>query len=395
MIEFKYRQQLRGSSAEIRDLEASLRQSYINKELAWQKVQQEALELQKKQEKAIEAQLTEALRQQAIREEEEDEKREVLEKIKFRMRLDGQTKERQLELNDANVDFLQQKEMIDAVISEVKAEERNKMIETTVKKQMALEEIQEFIESRKIFVVHEQERVARENEQIRAFIAKKDAWAAEHEKILKERKIMKSQVVQKLAEDIAARQANQRHIEALVHELNEGRQRELDKLAQRQELETEIRRRLDIRQGNDIAKAYRDQVRAKEKLEDDIWKARIIADSEEAAKLHQMSIQKRRMKILEVRKEAEVALAERQRLREVAKMKEQLYWKKERDYARKCASMLEEERMRLWKEHAPNLIGFLPTRLLDEEDMENLARQNTEFLFKNNHDFRQKFANNY
>ena len=52
-----------------------------------------------------------------------------------------------------------------------------------VKKQVAQDEIQEFIESQKIFVIKDQERVLRENEAIKAFIAKKEAWTEEQNKI--------------------------------------------------------------------------------------------------------------------------------------------------------------------------------------------------------------------
>ena len=55
IAEFKKRQQLRENSVVIRELEAKLRQAYINKELAYQKKHKETIELQRQQDILLEA----------------------------------------------------------------------------------------------------------------------------------------------------------------------------------------------------------------------------------------------------------------------------------------------------------------------------------------------------
>ena len=99
--EFKKRQQIRENSVEIRELETKLRQAYINQELAVQKKQKETVAFQMKQEKLLEAKLIEEQRKQVIQEEKEVEKKEMLEKIKFKQRLDGQLDEKQTKINKA------------------------------------------------------------------------------------------------------------------------------------------------------------------------------------------------------------------------------------------------------------------------------------------------------
>ena len=54
-----------------------------------------------KQEKILEAKLIEEQRKQVIQEEKEMEKKEMLEKIKFKQRLDGQLDEKQTKINKA------------------------------------------------------------------------------------------------------------------------------------------------------------------------------------------------------------------------------------------------------------------------------------------------------
>ena len=108
-----------------------------------------------------------------------------------------------------------------------------------------------------MFVVREQERVSAENEAIKVFINKKEAWKEEQEKIQKEIKVKKHDEVQKLGELLEFERINEREREALMHELHEGRQRDRDRIHERQELEQEIRKRLKFRHANEIALEYR------------------------------------------------------------------------------------------------------------------------------------------
>ena len=382
IAEFKKRQQLRENSVEIRELEAHLRQAYINKELAYQKKHKETLAFQRQQEILLEAQLAEENRRQYVKEEEEAEKKDALEKIKYKQKLDGQVQEKQDSIHRAYQAFLQEKQVIDDIIAKVKAEERKKVIESLVKKQVAQEEIQEFIESQKKFVVFEKERVSRENEEIKRFIARKDAWVAEQEKVQSERRVLKNDAVQRLGEELEARRVADREKEALLHELNERRQVERERMNEALDIEREIRRRLNFKQANDIAKAYRDKQLAKIKAEDEMWKRRIMDEAEKAAKLDQMSDQKRRMKMLEVRREADKLLEERQKQREVERAEEALFWMEQKEVDRMREDMIEEERQKILKEHAEKLIGFLPTQVLSEEDLEMLGRSNVKILYK-------------
>ena len=382
IAEFKKRQQLRENSVEIRELEAHLRQAYINKELAYQKKHKETLAFQRQQEILLEAQLAEENRRQYVKEEEEAEKKDALEKIKYKQKLDGQVQEKQDSIHRAYQAFLQEKQVIDDIIAKVKAEERKKVIESLVKKQVAQEEIQEFIESQKKFVVFEKERVSRENEEIKRFIARKDAWVAEQEKVQSERRVLKNDAVQRLGEELEARRVADREKEALLHELNERRQVERERMNEALDIEREIRRRLNFKQANDIAKAYRNKQLAKIKAEDEMWKRRIMDEAEKAAKLDQMSDQKRRMKMLEVRREADKLLEERQKQREVEKAEEALFWMEQKEVDRMREDMIEEERQKILKEHAEKLIGFLPTQVLSEEDLEMLGRSNVKILYK-------------
>ena len=383
IAEFKKRQQLRENSVIIRELEAKLRQAYINKELAYQKKHKETLEFQKRQEILLEAKLAEEKRRQYVQEEKESEKKDVLQKIKYKQKLDSQIEEKQESINQAYQAFLKEKKVIDDIIVKVKEEERKKVIEALVKKQVAKEEIHDFVQAQKKFVVFEKERIDKENEEIEKFMARKDAWIAEQVKVQNERRVLKHDAVQKLGEELEAKRVEHREREELLHELNEQRQLEVDRIKEAHDIEREIRRRLNFKQSNDIAKEYRDRQLAKIKAEDEMWKRKIMDEAEKAAKLDQMGDQKRRMKMLELRRDADALLAERQRQREVEKVEEKLFWAEQNEAERLRDELIEEERQKILKEHADKLIGFLPTQVLSEEDLERLGRSDVALLYKN------------
>ncbi len=307
---------------------------------------------------------------------------QVLEQIKYKKNLDHQLDEKQDKLNQLYQDFLKEKAVIDSIIADVKAEQRNKVIQVLVKKQVAKEEIQHFIQSQKVFVQLEQDRIERENEEIKAYIAGRDAWVTEQNKIMDEKRVLKHDQVQALGQKLEAERQAEAQKEALLHELNEGRQRDLDKVKDRHELELEVRKRLDFRRCNDLNLSYKARLKAMEKAEDEAWKARIMAEAEKEAKLEQMSQAKRRMKMLELKREADRLLSERQKEREIQNMEEKLYWASLKAEEEEREALIEEERRKLLEEHAEKLMGFLPHGVLSEEDFERLGLKDIRFLYK-------------
>ena len=63
---------------------------------------------------------------------------------------------------------------------------------------------------------------------------------------------------------LEAQRVDERQKESLLHELHEGRQKEIDKIKERQILEQEIRKRLDFRHCNEIALDYKVDLVSKE-----------------------------------------------------------------------------------------------------------------------------------
>ena len=362
----------RANNVDLRYLESKLRLAYINKSRAAQLAEKELQKRQELEEKILEGELHEKERQQRIEEEEEAEKREAREKIRYQWALDQQMQEQQAARDRALIEFLSEKKKIDEIIARVKHEQREKMLEALVKKEVEKRSIKEFMESRKIFVRLEQERVERENERIVAYWRDKNAWTERQAELEKERRKLKNESVLKLAEEIQRQELEEKEKESLMHELQEGRIREEEKIREWQEMEMQIRKKLMLKDSNEMAMRYREEQKERERLEDEEWRRQMLEKMAEDDRLEQMSNQKRRLKQIEHRRALDELMISRKKLKEEEKLSEEQFWAEQKESERAMEAIVREERKKLLMAHASNLVGFLPGNILDESDLEYL-----------------------
>ena len=204
----------RESNVEIRELEAKLRQAYVNRALAVQVRQKELSDQREKEEQEVEHQRQEVLRLQALEADRLEEQKSKVESLKLQKALDAQLEDRKkseeanfryyilrkigclkicaliLILKNLNLDrqFLVEKKLIDEIISRVKEEEKQRLVVAMKKKQVEADTIREFVETQKLWAEQENRRNDEENRQIIHFIEKKDRWRAEQEAIAKDRR---------------------------------------------------------------------------------------------------------------------------------------------------------------------------------------------------------------
>lgn len=107
--------------------------------------------------------------------------------------------------------------------------------------------------------------------------------------------------------------------------------------------------------------------------EDRLFREEQMRQLAERDKLEQLSVEAKRRKKLEHRKEIESCLAQRrfQKAEEMARLV-QLRALEIQDEEMK-QRMIEEERIKMLKEHAQALIGFLPKGILRESDREHIS----------------------
>lgn len=138
-------------------------------------------------------------------------------------------------------------------------------------------------------------------------------------------------------------------------------------------MEVELRRRIETRLMLDQQRQD-NQVRFMHEQEEDrlffLETMKVLAEKD---KLDQLSNERRRQKMMEHRKEIQELLEQRKnnRVEEVAG-KLRAREMDEREEQRR-EELIEEERIKMLKEHAAALIGFLPRGILRESDREFLA----------------------
>jgi len=381
-VERKKRQQLRESNVEIRDLEAKLRQAYVNRALAVQVKQKELADQQEKADREADHHQQEVVRLQAMEAERLEEQKAKVESLRLQKSLDAQMAERQKVQESDFQQFLVEKKLIDEIIAKVKEEERARMVDAMRKKQVEADTIREFVESQKVWAELESRRNDEENREIIAFINKKDQWRNEQDTIAKDRRSLKNESVLRLASSMHSRQKEEDERVRLMHELYCGRMEEGERVSEREEVEREVRRRMNLRQSNDLAREVRRRQLEATKQEEEAWKKKCAEEYEREAKLEQMSDQKRRMKRLEFQREAARNVEERRAVKEAEARAEAQFWRHQREQQAANEQAIEAERVRLLREHAKRLIGFMPPGLINSKDLEMLADEDITLLYK-------------
>ncbi|ERL94884.1 hypothetical protein D910_12157 [Dendroctonus ponderosae] len=176
--------------------------------------------------------------------------------------------------------------------------------------------------------------------------------------------------------------------EDILQELMVEEQKEALERRHREEIEKQIRQRIEVRESlTEQLKEKEDRCR-QEAIEDGKYKQQLLDKLAEDEKLEQMSAQKKRMKMLQLRRDIEQMMIDRRQQR-AEEMQRLIRLKEQEDQQMKNRSVgglnkcirifafrnkiIEEERIRLLKTHVKNLVGYLPKGLLKPNDLPHLA----------------------
>lgn len=160
--------------------------------------------------------------------------------------------------------------------------------------------------------------------------------------------------------------------ENILTELRALENEEFEEERARAQIEKELRRRIEMRFILEEQKRESIQKKKYQEEEDRLFREETMKQLAERDKIEQLSIEAKRRKKLEHRKEIEECLEQRrlQKAEEMARLV-QLRVLEEHDEEMK-QRMIEEERIKMLKEHAQALIGFLPKGILRESDREHI-----------------------
>jgi len=371
--EDKIRQKICQSSPELRALAAKLDQAYINKERAAQVAEKN---LQRKEDEYAKAKAQEDLMEEK-RYLKDLEKKELLDdqlsKLRYQKQLDDQLQMMEQERGKVFKQFMIEKEQIDEVVRKIRRENEEATIKKMEKKMATNQQIEEFKSSQQVWREIEENRIREENEQIGKFVEYKDHRDEEIKRQTKDRRQLKNESVIRLAEDMQKQQDIKREHEDILFELNEGRKLEEDNFKDQLEMENNIKKRMYLREANELASKYKKQREEKEKAEEEKYKQMMLEKFANDDKLEQMNAQRRRMKKEEHKRAVQHLLEERKMKREAEKGQDVEQSKEKEREEEETQKIIEEERMRLLQQNIDRLVGHIPKGVLSQVDIDALG----------------------
>jgi len=268
---------------------------------------------------------------------------------------------------------MMEKEQIDEVVRKIKRENEEATIKKMQKRLATNQQIEEFKSSQQVWRQIEEERINEENKQLLQFVKYKEQRDEEIKRKAKERREVKNESVLRLAEDIKKQQDVQREREEILFELNEGRKLEEENFKDQLEIENNIKKRLHLREANELASKYKKQREEREKEEEEKYKQMMLDKFAEDDKLEQMNAQRRRMKREEHKRSVQILLEERQRKRQADKEQQKEENKEKEREEEETRRIIEEERMRILKQNIDRLVGHVPKGVLSQDDIDALG----------------------
>lgn len=367
----KLRQQIRGNSVELRELEAKLRAGYVNRERAAQRAEKtaRACEIKKRDEEILE--LMQKEYHKAIEMEKELQQQRWEESVRYHEGLEHQLQEQEKAKQEQYEEFLKEKLMIDEIVRKIYAEDQ-KELQSRLEKQKATQEyVEEFMKKREDWKEYERKLMEEENMNIMQFAKEQQSREEARMTQKKQKQEATSAVQQKLSNQLAEKRAAMEEMDRIRSELYMEEQEETERQKDASLLRKRIQQRLDLQKVSRQQMEMKARRKDAEKEEEEEFRRQMLAKFSEDDRLEQMNAQRRRMKQQEHKRAVEALIDERRQLHAMDKerdLQEQAELDRMEAFRRQ---IIEEERQRLLQEHATKLLGYLPKGVLrNDQDLD-------------------------
>lgn len=274
--DLKMKQRVVETSHEIRELEAQLKQAYMNKERHVQVAEKERqIDLAQQKERVVDEQM-ELERQRGIMAEAYREHARRQDLLSAADDIKGQMAEAEVRRQQAYMEFLKEKAQVDAIISKIQAEDEAEQLARLQKRVETREYIEGFVQEKEHFKRQRLAALEEENRQILQFAAYKAARDEAEEAKKAGRQEERDRIAESIAADIRARNAQRDELELLRNELNEQEAEEKRLADERGEFEKRVRMRLEMQRANAYQKQLKAMQREEEKAEEDVFRAEMV-----------------------------------------------------------------------------------------------------------------------
>lgn len=308
-----------------------------------------------------------------VQQEREREKRQEADKQKFRESLQQQMQETFARKRVKYEQFLREKQIIDAIVQRLQEERLEDLQMKAERIQAALEDMRNIKQNKELYKVNQAKINDEENCRITEYLREKEMVEQQQTQLRKELLTKKTELSDRLSSNLEAIRLETRRKEELLVELHMKELREREEAKLRKDLEAQLRRRIEVRLDLEKQREHLWIRREQDKEEERLYREQQLQELAERDKLDLLSNEMKRRKQIEHRQEIRQILDQRrqQRIDELNALKGE-YDRDLRD-ADSLRKMIEEERIKLLREHATELIGFLPIGLLRETDAQHIS----------------------
>lgn len=315
----------------------------------------------------------------ALKEDEQKAIQTWKEKEQFRKTLQHQMTETFNRKRVRYEEFLREKVWIDEIASRLQEEQLQEVERKMRRIQEASQDIKEFRREKDRYNAKQKKATEEENQRISKYLHDKDIHDLREENERKEKLKQKTEITEKLTKHLEEIETETRHRRDLVVDLNIKELQEREELRLRQKLEEQLRRRVQVRLELEKQREFKWIRQQQEKEEERLYKEEQLRIMAENDRLELLSNEMKRRKQIEHRKAVE-ELLELRRQRRVQEMNEaKKRHDEELDEAQRIREMIEEERIKILKEHAQEVIGFLPIGILRQSDAQQLPLPTKDF----------------
>lgn len=360
---------VRAEAPELRELEQKLRAAYMNQERRKQLEEKNILDEQERERQAIADLQMEAARIRECRAEESKGSQRRTEALAAKQILKEQMAEQDEAKAAAYAEFIKEKAMVDEIISKIMEEEKQEALAKMAKRNETVEYIRNYLSENEVLKAEEKQRlddediaIARYAESVRM---REGAAAAAKAAVEQE----KDRIFQKISKDILRKQAEEEEMLELQIELANEEAEEKRIQADRAALEKRLRDRMEMMAANEYQKKLKMERLRQQEAEEEDFRRRMMDKFADDERIEQMNAQKRRMKMMEHKREVDRLLEERRSMYEREKEVELEDQEEEERRAQALRSLIEEERKKILAEAAGKLgLAYMPRGVLSSKE---------------------------
>lgn len=364
----KMRQQVRENSVELRELEKKLKAAYMNKERAAQIAEKDAIKYEQMKRDAEIAKTMMEEHERMTKEENAAEDRRNKLKVQYYLDLEKQLEEEEKKKQEAYEQLLKEKLMIDEIVRKIYEEDQLERQQKLEKMNATRRYIEEFQKEQALWRKKKREEMEEENRKIIEFAnmqqQREEDRMAKVQENEEKRLQLQNMLTQKLEEMLQQRE----DLEQVRQELYQEEQAEIHNRKLKEEAEEKLRKQKELKQNFIDQMALKELVLQAAKEEEEIFRKAMLAKFAEDDRIELMNAQKQRMKQLEHKRAVEKLIEERRNQFLAAKQHELEEWQLQQRRQHCINEIVEEERLKLLKEHAVKLLGYLPKGVLKKED---------------------------